>query len=355
MIATASGLSVVAKRPPSVRDFQIYRFVRFECNSTREAAHEFSISQTRVRQIISRVMDFFVESAPTGDGDKRLDPKAVAAEQLSREHLQYMYQRAMKCFDDTQTEDADGNLLPGKVVYLAMAARIVLWMSEVPLHGLPEFSEDEEELDSENRYDGTIDHDDPQVQRIKQQVLDEIEEVNARAEAAQEAARLNVAAESERIHQAAQPRRPAPQVRVAASQPGANPPDADCSAVVNESRSGTRQSSESAEKPEVWRLQLRKIHNLSADEASRGEVQPAADAEVTATASENGSYRSLDEIKAEARKRFLSTAQPVCEPPLQSPAVGEGERSAADQPRPPLSRKERRARERMLKRALAKR
>jgi hypothetical protein len=142
MIATENGST--AKLPPSVRDFEIYRYLKLECHSTRAAAREFGLSQTRVRQIAARVVEFFLESAPLTAGDEATDAQMVVAQQLAREQLEHLYARAIRTFNDTEREDVHGNLLPGKVSFLVAAARISMWMAKVPVHGAPAFREDGE-------------------------------------------------------------------------------------------------------------------------------------------------------------------------------------------------------------------
>ena len=295
MIAIASGAAL--KLPPSVRDFQVYRFVKFACNSTREAAAEFCLSQTRVRQVLARVIEFLLESAPrvrddTLTDDAAADSRMVVAEQLAREQLEFLYQRCMKAYDDTHHEDAHGNLLPGKIAYLAAAGRITLWMANLPVHGMPAFREDDEQFDPDDRYaDGDVDASDPAVQQIARQV-------------------------NEAMSQAAE-------ARVCHSPAEESPPVAAC----------------------------------SANALSRGEPTPVAPVESVASGPAEGTYKSLDEIKAEARRRFLRPAHLADRQPLEPPTSGELQAPVEEErPSPvPLSRKERRIRKRRLKRALAQR
>ena len=307
MIATVSGMvssGVVSKLPPSVRDFQIYRFVKFECNSTREAALEFEISQTRVRQVIARVIEFLLESAPQGTDEERPAAGRHVAEQLAREQLEYLYQRAMKAFDDTYREDADGNLLPGKIAYLAAAARITMWMATVPVHGLPAFREDEEEFDAAAQFENVeIDHNDPEVQRIKKRVLDALDQAEAKVAAAQEAARIKEAL----------------------------PPMAEY-------------------------YKTPSIRDCSVGVVSRGETGPEDLESIAVTSTAEGAYMSLDELKAEALRKLLRPAHLAESESLVPPQSGGHPSTTSDEDRPqrPLSRKERRARERMRKRLLAK-
>jgi len=295
MIAIASGAAL--KLPPSVRDFQVYRFVKFACNSTREAAAEFCLSQTRVRQVLARVIEFLLESAPrvrddTLTDDAAADSRIVVAEQFAREQLEVLYQRCMKAYDDTHHEDAHGNLLPGKIAYLAAAGRITLWMANLPVHGMPAFREDDEQFDPDDRYaDGEVDASDPALEQLARQV----NEV------------MSQAAEARACHSPAEE----------------SPPVADC----------------------------------STNGLSRGERTPVAPVESVASGPAEGTYKSLDEIKAQARRRFLRPAQSETSQNLEPPTNGDDESPGADPPpgRRPLNRKERRARERLRQRIMAKR
>src|SRR4029450_22793 len=136
----------------------------------------------------------------------------------------------MKAFDDTHHEDVHGNLLPGKVSYLAAAARITLWMAKVPVHALPDFREDEEENAREEPASAPIDHSDPEVQRqtqeLRQWLTSAKAEAQADADASREQARLKVAAESAAIRQQALAEREARHAARAelASGPGGHSP-----------------------------------------------------------------------------------------------------------------------------------
>jgi hypothetical protein len=329
MIATNGA--VAAKQPPSVRDFQIYQFVKFDCNSTREAAHEFDLSQTRVRQVLARVGQFFIEAVPREEGDDPRQVRLAAAEGLAREQLEYLYRRALMAFDQTHTQDVHGNLLPGKVAYLALAGRIVLWMSKVPLHPPVEFGEHEEELNEDTRE--RPDPNDPEVVAYRQRVLADIARMQAEGEAKREAARIKIAKEREECRQRVEGQRAERQARLRSPANGDNPPNKEC----------------------------------SPGEVSSGDSQARAVDNGAVSIPEEGTYRTLEEIKAQARREFLHPAQArdlaECNTP-QSSVVAElataTEELGADEfdDRPnnrPLSRKERRARKRRLAKLMAKR
>ncbi len=150
MIATIEQSA--AKLPPSERDFQVFRCVRVENNSTRGAAGVFGISQTRVRQVVSRVVAYLLAVAREGleeDEEERAGSLSVA-EHIARMQLEHLYSQAMQSWDQSQTMNGLGETSLGQARYLSLAARISLLMSKVPMHAPPrtrEELEEEEDLD----------------------------------------------------------------------------------------------------------------------------------------------------------------------------------------------------------------
>ena len=132
--------------PPSARDFEIYRFVKIERHSTRQAAKEFNLSQTRVRQVIEGIIEFLVESVPVDEEGKRVDRLQVA-EQLAREQLDFLYGQAITWWHQSVHGFHSGQALP-KPAYLALAARITMCMTRVPVHKSPGWSMEEESDDA---------------------------------------------------------------------------------------------------------------------------------------------------------------------------------------------------------------
>ncbi|QDU27720.1 hypothetical protein ETAA8_28100 [Anatilimnocola aggregata] len=59
------------KVPPSERDFQAFRLIKVEQRTTRAVAELLGILQTRVCQIVQRVLEFLIETAPTADDEAR--------------------------------------------------------------------------------------------------------------------------------------------------------------------------------------------------------------------------------------------------------------------------------------------
>jgi hypothetical protein len=105
------------KLPPSVRDFDIYRFVKVECHSTRAAAREFGLSQTRIRQIVTQVRDYFLACVPRGTDEDAPDTRLTVAEQLSREQLEYLYARAVRAFKKWSARTCMATCCPARRVF----------------------------------------------------------------------------------------------------------------------------------------------------------------------------------------------------------------------------------------------
>ena len=151
MIATASCVSEALpsaagqKLPPGERDFELFRFVRVELHSTRAAAEVFRISQTRVRQVVSRVVEYLLATAREGleeDEDEPAGSLAVA-EQIARMQLEHLYHKAMEAWRKSQETSL------GQTKFLSLAARIALALAKVPMHAPPRTREELEECDEQ--------------------------------------------------------------------------------------------------------------------------------------------------------------------------------------------------------------
>jgi hypothetical protein len=81
--------------PPSARDFFVYERVVLELASTRQVAEEAKISQTRVRQVVGRVLDWLAETLPakpTLAGESQL----LVARHIAADRLEAFYRDANK-------------------------------------------------------------------------------------------------------------------------------------------------------------------------------------------------------------------------------------------------------------------
>ena len=267
MQATIStGIHQRPQIPPSQRDFEIYRFVKIERHSTRQAAKEFNLSQTRVRQVIEGIIEFLVESVPLDDEGKRVDRLQVA-EQLAREQLDFLYGQAITWWHQSVHGFHSGQALP-KPAYLALAARITMCMTRVPVHKSPGWEEEESD---------------------------------------------ELAGDLERTRAGETP-----------TLRRERPPVEDCSGSAVSRADGA-----AIDQPAV------------------------AESDLCETP-----YDLVERIKSQTRRDFLRPAQPLATEDRE-PLVGGVSESTGSAPQPtagrPLNRKERRARQRRLERALAKR
>lgn len=138
MIATPESTLVettLPEMPPSARDFALYEFVAAQSKTTREAAEEFGISQTRVRQVLAKVVEFLVEALPGDDGEHTAEQKLAAAERLANMRLDYLYGESLG--EWRRSREATAGPVPlGKVCYLNQAVRVAVAAAKLPLRSL---------------------------------------------------------------------------------------------------------------------------------------------------------------------------------------------------------------------------
>src|SRR5206468_5184952 len=103
--------------PPSYRDFQIYQRVVVEAVSTRQAAGEFSLSQTRIRQLVQRVSQWLTDNLPP-QSDMTDAAYLRHAQHVAADRLSFFYCQAM-----------DGWRAERQMKYFSMAIRIALAQS----------------------------------------------------------------------------------------------------------------------------------------------------------------------------------------------------------------------------------
>lgn len=120
---------------PSERDWSVYQAVRVELWTTRVAAEEFGLSQTRVCQIVQRVAAFIAEAVPVPSkaGEAR---QVAAGRQLAADRVDYLYGEALRCFRVSQSNKSEG-CKPGRrnfgeTRYLLAAARLAMQASTLP-------------------------------------------------------------------------------------------------------------------------------------------------------------------------------------------------------------------------------
>ena len=86
--------------PPSARDFQVFHDVKILGCSTWREAQVFKISQTRVRQIVSRVSQWLADNLPE-QTDLEREKEVRLAQHVAAERLQEMYCETMDLWRET--------------------------------------------------------------------------------------------------------------------------------------------------------------------------------------------------------------------------------------------------------------
>src|SRR5262245_43984398 len=94
-------MTVALRLPPSGRDFFVYERVVVELQSTRQVAEAADISQTRVRQIVGRVIEWLGETLPV---DTQLSEAAQlrAGRQIAADRLEAHYREAARKWRSTE-------------------------------------------------------------------------------------------------------------------------------------------------------------------------------------------------------------------------------------------------------------
>ena len=108
------------KWPPSGRDFLVYQRVVVEMTSTRQAARELSLSQTRVRQIVQRVAEWLMNELP------------VATEATDAAQLRLGQCMAADRVELLLSEAMNGWRVSHETKYFSMALRALTLQSKLP-------------------------------------------------------------------------------------------------------------------------------------------------------------------------------------------------------------------------------
>jgi hypothetical protein len=94
-------MSPTRKLPPSERDFDIYEAAHVAQRSTRFLAAQYKISQTRVRQIVGRVVQWLAEVLPPkADIDK--EKEVYLARQIAADRFQHQLEDTTELWDSTR-------------------------------------------------------------------------------------------------------------------------------------------------------------------------------------------------------------------------------------------------------------
>jgi hypothetical protein len=103
-------MSISLPLPPSARDFQIYQRLLLDAVSTRQVAADFSLSQTRVRQIAQRVALWLAQSL-TPSSEATDAAYLRLAQHIAADRLQMLYGQAMQGWRATNQSKYAGVIL----------------------------------------------------------------------------------------------------------------------------------------------------------------------------------------------------------------------------------------------------
>jgi hypothetical protein len=107
--------------PPTERDFRIYERVVLAGISTRQAASEFRLSQTRIRQLVQRVSQWLTETVPA-QSEATDAAHLCYARHVAAARLEYFYSEAMEGWrSDRQPK------------YLSLAIRVTTAQAKLPV------------------------------------------------------------------------------------------------------------------------------------------------------------------------------------------------------------------------------
>jgi hypothetical protein len=88
--------------PPTSRDFLVYERIIIERATTRQAAEEAGLSQTRVRQIVHRVEEYLAGTLATADREGVNRGRLRLAQCVAADRLQDLYSEALERWHATQ-------------------------------------------------------------------------------------------------------------------------------------------------------------------------------------------------------------------------------------------------------------
>jgi len=133
-------MSAALRLPPSGRDFFVYERVVVDLQSTRQTAEEAQISQTRVRQIVRRVIEWLGETLPE---DTQLSEAAQfrAGRQIAADRLEAHYREAARKWRTTEQPKFAGlaiRIIAAQVRLPVVAGKYEALMADVLEGPLPE-------------------------------------------------------------------------------------------------------------------------------------------------------------------------------------------------------------------------
>jgi hypothetical protein len=129
--------------PPSERDLEVYRVVVIEGQSTRAAAQQFGLSQTRIVQIRDRAAEWIATELPPTPKNSPAQ-RLRLAQHTAMERLDFLYSQALEswrqshCRQTIERSGANGITTStrdsfGDGRYLGHAARIIELAARLPL------------------------------------------------------------------------------------------------------------------------------------------------------------------------------------------------------------------------------
>jgi hypothetical protein len=140
---------LLAKAPPSARDFQVYERAVVEESHTRAVAKEYKISQTRVCQVIARVRRWIGVVVGTAPCDLTPEQQLQMAIGLAADRLDHLYRSALYGWNASCEFDLEKTtILPngseittatagfGDPRFLTAAGRLAVMRSKLPTDGL---------------------------------------------------------------------------------------------------------------------------------------------------------------------------------------------------------------------------
>jgi hypothetical protein len=96
-------MSSYERQPPSGRDFEVFEAVILGGKSTRQAAEQFHLSQTRICQIVERVKQWQAEAAPQ-NSDVSSERLLQLAKAVAAGRLDHLYGEMMQAWRRSQGE-----------------------------------------------------------------------------------------------------------------------------------------------------------------------------------------------------------------------------------------------------------
>jgi hypothetical protein len=147
--ASAAPPAELLKRlPPSGRDFEVFHDVVVQGGTTRSAAFEFKISQTRVCQVVERVRTWLDEVCPAACGEAVTERQLGIAMALAVDRLDHLYSQAIVGWRSSEGDfektrvSANGDAVTTQFIslgdprYLLAAGRLTLLRAKLPSAGM---------------------------------------------------------------------------------------------------------------------------------------------------------------------------------------------------------------------------